>query len=41
MSKYLSNNFDFYWERGRFCEGRGSENRQKSLAMACQTGKFD
>ena len=29
LSKYLSKNFDFYWERGRFCEGRGSENRQK------------
>ncbi len=29
MSKYLSKNFDFYWERGRFCEGRSDENRQK------------
>jgi hypothetical protein len=41
MSKYLSKNFDFSSYRGRFCGGRGNENRQKSLAMACQSDKFD
>ena len=41
LSKYLSKNFDFSSYRGRFCGGKGNENRQKSLAIACQSDKFD
>jgi len=41
LSKYLRGKVDFFLDMGRFCEGRGNENRQKSLAMACQTDKFD